>query len=92
VGGEKSMACVADRENGRIQCFRLPHGEFQFEIQRKEFNGRLFSLTYSSKTGMLYAVSGQSLMPGDKKEVAGFVFRLDTQELMGIFTPKSGVS
>lgn len=41
-----SQLCVADRENGRIQCFRLETGEFTREIKHKAFGRELFAVSY----------------------------------------------
>lgn len=83
------MSCVADREHGRIQCFNIPHGEFQFQILREEFNGRLFSISYSRSQGLLYAVCGPSLF--GTKDVSAFIFNITDQKMVGIFAPNSGV-
>ena len=42
---DKGLLCVADRENGRIQCFDL-EGRFQKQIHPKEFGPRLFAVSY----------------------------------------------
>lgn len=41
-----SQLCVADRENGRIQCFRLETGEFTREIKHTAFGRELFAVSY----------------------------------------------
>ena len=87
----EQLACVADRENGRIQCFSLPYGYFKFQIKLDEFNGRLFSLTYSNVDRMLYAVAGPSLTD-QSRDVLAFAFNVDTQQLKAVFAPNSGVS
>ncbi len=88
----ESLACVADRENGRIQCFSLPYGYFRFQIRlEEEFNGRLFSVAYSTPDRTLYAVAGPSLMD-PSRDVAAFAFNVDTQQLRATFAPPSGVS
>ncbi|XP_017491334.1 PREDICTED: peptidyl-glycine alpha-amidating monooxygenase-like, partial [Rhagoletis zephyria] len=86
----ESLACVADRENGRIQCFSLPYGYFRFQIRlEEEFNGRLFSVAYSAPDRTLYAVAGPSLMD-PSRDVAAFAFNVDTQQLRATFAPPSG--
>ena len=85
---DKQLACVADREHGRIQCFKFPHGEFEFEIKREDFNGRLFSI--SKQNDVLSAVCGPSLYDSTKL-IRGFIFNVTSQELLGTFAPKSGV-
>lgn len=37
---------MADRENGRIQCFLAESQEFVKEIKKKEFGGRVFAISY----------------------------------------------
>ena len=47
---DKQEICVADRENGRVQCFSL-EGDFTRSIQPEEFGSRIFSVAYSSAKG-----------------------------------------
>lgn len=86
----EKLACVADRENGRIQCFSIPYGYFKFQIRLDEFNGRLFSVSYSNTDRTLYAVAGPSLSDPNK-DVLGFAFNVDTQQLKAMFAPNIGV-
>uniref|UniRef100_A0A3B4YKI1 Peptidylglycine alpha-amidating monooxygenase n=1 Tax=Seriola lalandi dorsalis TaxID=1841481 RepID=A0A3B4YKI1_SERLL len=44
---DRREVCVADRENGRIQCFIAETGEFVKEIKKEEFGGEVFAITYS---------------------------------------------
>ncbi|TNM92457.1 hypothetical protein fugu_019469, partial [Takifugu bimaculatus] len=44
---DRQELCVADRENGRIQCFIAETGEFVKEIKKEEFGGKVFAITYS---------------------------------------------
>ena len=48
---EHDLLCVADRENGRIQCFKASNGEFEYKIESLDFGGRLFSVAYSPVNG-----------------------------------------
>uniref|UniRef100_A0A8C9XYH9 Peptidylglycine alpha-amidating monooxygenase n=1 Tax=Sander lucioperca TaxID=283035 RepID=A0A8C9XYH9_SANLU len=48
---DRQEVCVADRENGRIQCFIAKTGEFVKEIKKEEFGGEVFALTYSPAGG-----------------------------------------
>lgn len=85
------LACVADRENGRIQCFSIPYGYYKFQIRLDEFNGRLFSIAYDKVNRVLYAVAGPSLF--DKsRDVLAFAFNIDSQQLKAIFGPNKGVN
>lgn len=39
--------CVADRENGRIQCFKPETGEFVREIRHPLFGKEIFAISYA---------------------------------------------
>lgn len=39
--------CVADRENGRIQCFKPETGEFIREIRHPAFGREVFAISYA---------------------------------------------
>lgn len=86
---DQKLVCVADRENGRIQCFTIGTGYFRFQIQRPEFGGTLYSIAYSSNQGgLLYAVCGEALYKDHL--VKAFVFNITSQKLLNIFSPNSG--
>ncbi|XP_048383205.2 peptidyl-glycine alpha-amidating monooxygenase A isoform X3 [Stegostoma tigrinum] len=79
--------CVADRENGRIQCFVAQSGQFLREIQHPEFGSRLFAVSYTADNGgLFYAVNGEALV-GKGVPVQGFVLNFTTGELLDIFKP-----
>ncbi|XP_006022960.1 peptidyl-glycine alpha-amidating monooxygenase isoform X1 [Alligator sinensis] len=80
-----AQLCVADRENGRIQCFRLETGEFTKEIKHKSFGRELFAVSYVPG-GLLFAVNGKSY-PGDLEPVQGFVMNFSTGEIIDTFVP-----
>ncbi|XP_052556954.1 peptidyl-glycine alpha-amidating monooxygenase isoform X4 [Tympanuchus pallidicinctus] len=82
---ELSQLCVADRENGRIQCFRLETGEFVREIKHKSFGRELFAVSYSPG-GLLFAVNGMPY-PGESEPVQGFVMNFSTGEIIDSFIP-----
>ena len=42
---------MADRENGRIQCFVADSGEFLKEIKKEEFGGEVYAIAYSPHSG-----------------------------------------
>ena len=46
---DRGEVCVADRENGRVQCFSSDTGEFTRTIQPRQFGARIFSIAYASK-------------------------------------------
>ncbi|XP_064295481.1 peptidyl-glycine alpha-amidating monooxygenase isoform X4 [Phalacrocorax carbo] len=80
-----SQLCVADRENGRIQCFRSETGEFIREIKHKSFGRELFAVSYVPG-GLLFAVNGMPY-PGEAEPVQGFVMNFSTGEIIDTFTP-----
>ncbi|NWR12916.1 AMD monooxygenase, partial [Paradoxornis webbianus] len=80
-----SQLCVADRENGRIQCFRLETGEFTREIKHKAFGRELFAVSYVPG-GLLFAVNGMPY-PGEAQSVQGFVMNFSTGEIIDTFIP-----
>ncbi|KAM6036309.1 peptidyl-glycine alpha-amidating monooxygenase isoform 3-T3 [Theristicus caerulescens] len=80
-----SQLCVADRENGRIQCFRLETGEFIREIKHKSFGRELFAVSYVPG-GLLFAVNGMPY-PGEAEPVQGFVMNFSTGEIIDTFIP-----
>ena len=47
---DRNEICVADRENGRVQCFTLD-GDFTRSIQPEEFGSRIFSVAYTKAKG-----------------------------------------
>ncbi|XP_032940564.1 peptidyl-glycine alpha-amidating monooxygenase isoform X9 [Catharus ustulatus] len=80
-----SQLCVADRENGRIQCFRLETGEFTREIKHTAFGRELFAVSYVPG-GLLFAVNGMPY-PGEAESMQGFVMNFSTGEIIDTFIP-----
>ena len=50
---DKKLICVADRENGRVQCFNTESGKFVKSIQPAEFGSTIYSVAYAKKTGTI---------------------------------------
>ena len=48
---DKNLICVADRENGRVQCFNTESGKFVKSIQPPEFGSTIYSVAYAKNTG-----------------------------------------
>uniref|UniRef100_H2TEM4 Peptidylglycine alpha-amidating monooxygenase n=1 Tax=Takifugu rubripes TaxID=31033 RepID=H2TEM4_TAKRU len=82
---DRQELCVADRENGRIQCFIAETGEFVKEIKKEEFGGKVFAITYSPD-GLLYAVNGVS--PHHSAPVRGFVMNYYSTGILDTFQPE----
>uniref|UniRef100_A0AAY4BZV3 Peptidylglycine alpha-amidating monooxygenase n=1 Tax=Denticeps clupeoides TaxID=299321 RepID=A0AAY4BZV3_9TELE len=86
---DKRELCVADRENGRIQCFLAESGDFTKEIKKDEFGGKVFAVSYAPvHGGLMYAVNGRS---GLSVPLQGFVVNYSTKEILDTFSPESQV-
>ncbi|XP_036385374.1 peptidyl-glycine alpha-amidating monooxygenase isoform X2 [Megalops cyprinoides] len=84
---DKRELCVADRENGRIQCFVAESGEFVKEIKKDEFGGEVFAVSYAPvHGGLIYAVNGESAY-GQSAPLKGFVIDYSTKEILDSFSP-----
>ncbi|KAK2818768.1 hypothetical protein Q5P01_024329 [Channa striata] len=85
---DKQEVCVADRENGRIQCFIAETGEFVKEIKKVEFGGEVFAITYSPVgDGLIFAVNGQS--QSHSVPLEGFVINYSTEDILATFSPNT---
>ncbi|XP_017163382.1 peptidyl-glycine alpha-amidating monooxygenase B isoform X2 [Poecilia reticulata] len=83
---DRKEVCVADRENGRIQCFIAETGEFVKEIKNEEFGGEVFAITYSpAGNGLIFAVNGDS--PYHSAPLRGFVLDYSTKQILDSFSP-----
>ncbi|XP_074063375.1 peptidyl-glycine alpha-amidating monooxygenase isoform X5 [Macrotis lagotis] len=76
--------CVADRENGRIQCFKMKTKEFVREIKHPAFGRNVFAISYIP--GLLFVVNGKPHL-GDKQPLRGFVMNFSSGEIIDTFTP-----
>ncbi|XP_053557496.1 peptidyl-glycine alpha-amidating monooxygenase isoform X3 [Bombina bombina] len=84
---DHSQLCVADRENGRIQCFLSETGRFVREIKHKEFGRQMFAVSYVPG-GLLFAVNGKP-QRGDSAPLQGFVMNFSSGNIIDTFTPIS---
>ncbi|GFS07686.1 peptidyl-glycine alpha-amidating monooxygenase [Elysia marginata] len=58
VAEDHKLVCVADRENGRLQCFDLD-GNFKYIIKHQEFGPRIYGVDYCpDHDGILYVING----------------------------------
>uniref|UniRef100_A0A8C7LRY5 Peptidylglycine alpha-amidating monooxygenase n=1 Tax=Oncorhynchus kisutch TaxID=8019 RepID=A0A8C7LRY5_ONCKI len=86
---DRRELCVADRENGRIQCFVAESGEFVKEIKKQEFGGEVFAISYAPvHGGLIYAVNGESAY-GRSAPLKGFVINYSTKEILDDFSPEN---
>ncbi|XP_053195400.1 peptidyl-glycine alpha-amidating monooxygenase isoform X3 [Scomber japonicus] len=84
---DRQEVCVADRENGRIQCFIAKTGEFVKEIKKEEFGGEVFAVTYSPTRGLIFAVNGISPF-GRSTPLRGFAINYSTKDVLDTFSPE----
>lgn len=83
---DKEMLCVADRENGRIQCFNCHNGSFIVQFHSSQMGSRIFSVAYSpAEGGLLFVVNGPEFTGGGF--VSGFVISLVSKQLIDAFSP-----
>ncbi|CAL8276516.1 unnamed protein product [Merluccius merluccius] len=84
---DRQELCVADRENGRIQCFVADSGEFLKEIKKDEFGGEVYAIAYSPHSGgLIYAVNGESPY-GYSAPIRGFVIDYSSKDIVNVFSP-----
>nr|XP_013000988.1 peptidyl-glycine alpha-amidating monooxygenase isoform X2 [Cavia porcellus] len=76
--------CVADRENGRIQCFKTDTKEFVREIKHASFGRNVFAISYVP--GLLFAVNGKPYFR-DQEPLQGFVMNFSNGEIIDVFKP-----
>ncbi|KAJ8260820.1 hypothetical protein COCON_G00165430 [Conger conger] len=83
---DRREVCVADRENGRIQCFLAETGEFVKEIKKEEFGDTVFAVAYApDHGGLIYAVNGAP--PSGQPAPKGFIVNYSTKEILDSFSP-----
>jgi len=89
---DRNEICVADRENGRVQCFTLD-GDFTRSIQPEEFGSRIFSVAYTKAKGQLHAVSGPEfgINPFNLKKPTGYIIDMETGDLTGTWNVPGGL-
>lgn len=83
---DKGLLCVADRENGRVQCFQHSDGTFHSQYHSPLIGDRLFSVAYApADGGQLFVVNGPPLELNVRMEVKGFVFNMSSGNVTAVF-------
>lgn len=78
--------CVADRENGRVQCFHHSNGSFHSQYHSPVIGDRLFSVAYAPiKGGQLFVVNGPPTYPTMRMEVKGFIIDMTSGNVTAKF-------
>ena len=84
---DKGLLCVADRENGRVQCFSTLNGTFHSQYHSAIVGDRLFSMAYAPiNGGQLFVVNGPEV-GRSFHQVLGFVIDMTTKEVSSKFGP-----
>ncbi|XP_030369389.1 peptidyl-alpha-hydroxyglycine alpha-amidating lyase 1 isoform X1 [Scaptodrosophila lebanonensis] len=91
---ELELLCVADRENGRVQCFYSSNGTFHSQYHNRVIGDRLFSMAYTPAAGgELVIVNGPTAEMGANpehyNEVLGFVMDMRSKKLDSKFGPNN---
>lgn len=88
------VLCVADRENGRVQCFHTQNNTFHSQYHSPIIGDRLFSVAYAPiGGGQLFVVNGPNLGSPQQQhytKVLGFVIDMQTKKVISKFGPSSG--
>ncbi|CAL4061158.1 unnamed protein product, partial [Meganyctiphanes norvegica] len=83
---DQGEVCVADRENGRVQCFTVDTGKFTRQFQFDGWGGRLFAVSYTpAMGGKLFAVNGPQYI--GQMTVQAFEVDFSSGQLIGSFSP-----
>ncbi|XP_026683049.1 peptidyl-alpha-hydroxyglycine alpha-amidating lyase 1 [Diaphorina citri] len=84
---DQNILCVADRENGRLQCFDCHNGTFLQSLESDVIGRKIYGVSYSHMNGgVLYIVNGpQEFTPAVK--IRGFVVDFRSQSIVSTFNP-----
>lgn len=85
-----NLLCVADRENGRVQCFDINNGTFHSQYHNPIIGSRIFSVAYAPIAGgRLFVVNGPEYLGKSDLylEVKGFIIDMPTKQVISKFGP-----
>ncbi|KAL1448935.1 hypothetical protein WDU94_000184, partial [Cyamophila willieti] len=87
---ELNVLCVADRENGRLQCFDCHNGTFIKQIDSPTIGHKIYGVAYSQLNGgVLYVINGPAdFTPAVK--IRGFTLDFPSSSILSTFSPSSG--
>lgn len=89
LASDLGLLCVADRENGRVQCFNTADGTFHSQYHSGIIGDRLFSVAYAPiNGGQLYVVNGPQ---SELHAVMGFIIDMQSNKVIAKFGPNDGV-
>lgn len=83
---DKDLICVADREQGRIQCFQAQNGTFHSMYSNDLIGSRLFSVKYLPLNGgLFYIINGPQFT--SSQPINGLIMSMNNSEIVGRFYP-----
>ncbi|XP_062710310.1 peptidyl-alpha-hydroxyglycine alpha-amidating lyase 1 [Aedes albopictus] len=83
---DKDLICVADREQGRIQCFQAQSGAFHSMYSNSQIGSRLFSVKYLPiNGGLFYMINGPQFTT--QQPINGLIMSMNGSEIVGRFYP-----
>ncbi|ELT96668.1 hypothetical protein CAPTEDRAFT_228792 [Capitella teleta] len=86
----RSEVCVADRGNGRLQCFSL-EGEFLRQMHPPQIKGGYFAVQYNPSKDVLYLINGPDAYNRDI-QCQGFTLNPETGAILQTWSPSKGFS
>lgn len=92
LADDLQMLCVADRENGRVQCFDY-NGVFRSQFHSPVIGDRLFSVAYVPRNGgQLFVVNGPT-WPENESDIGalGFVIDMKNGCILSKISPESSM-
>ncbi|XP_058463142.1 peptidyl-alpha-hydroxyglycine alpha-amidating lyase 1 [Malaya genurostris] len=86
---DKDILCVADREQGRVQCFNAKDGTFHSMYSHPQIGSRIFSVKYSPMNGgVLYIINGPQFTNGTRP-IQGFILSMQSNQIIARFFPNN---
>lgn len=83
---DRGLICVADREQGRIQCFHAQNGTFHSMYSNTQIGSRLFSMKYLPLDGgLFFMVNGPQFTTSEP--VNGLIMSMNNSAIVGRFYP-----
>lgn len=84
--GDKELICVADREQGRIQCFHAQNGTFHSMYSNTQIGSRLFSIKYLPLDGgLFFTINGPQFTTSEP--INGLIMSMNNSAIVGRFYP-----
>ncbi|XP_065093063.1 peptidyl-alpha-hydroxyglycine alpha-amidating lyase 1 isoform X2 [Ochlerotatus camptorhynchus] len=83
---DRELICVADREQGRIQCFHGQNGTFHSMYSNTQIGSRLFSIKYLPLDGgLFFMINGPQFTTSEP--INGLIMSMNNSEIVGRFYP-----